>query len=94
MKQPFLEWHSILVPLRFPFRNSRTLHNFVYQIAGNKLDKVAGRELSKAVKQNQEAEKIRKKITRLEDQLRKEVQFNIQVQLSTEINNLKKKLGY
>lgn len=70
------------------------MHNFVYQIAGNKLDKVAGRELSKAVKQNQEAEKIRKKITRLEDQLRKEVQFNIQVQLSTEINNLKKKLGY
>lgn len=72
----------------------RIYHNFVYQIAGNKLDKVAGRELSKVVKQNQEAEKIRKKIALLEEKLRKEVQFNIQVQLSTEINNLKKKLGY
>ncbi len=72
----------------------RIYHNFVYQIAGNKLDKVAGRELSKVVKQNQETEKIRKKIALLEEKLRKEVQFNIQVQLSTEINNLKKKLGY
>ncbi len=68
-------------------------HNFVYQIAGNKLTKEPGRELGIAVERHQEAEKIRKKIARLEDQLSKEVQFNLQLQLSAEIKNLKKKLG-
>jgi len=71
----------------------RIYHNFIYQIAGNKLKKESGRELSKAVEQHQEAEKIRKKIARLEDQLSKEVQFNLQLQLSAEIKYLKKKLG-
>ena len=71
----------------------RIYHNFVYQIAGNKLTKEPGRDLCKAVEQHQEAEKIRKKIARLEDQLSKEVQFNLQLQLSVEIKNLKKKLG-
>lgn len=71
----------------------RIYHNFVYQIAGNKLTKESGRELSKAVEQHREAEKIRSKIARLEAKMRNEVQFNIQLQLSTEIKNLKKKLG-
>jgi len=71
----------------------RIYHNFVYQIAGNKLTKEPGRELGIAVERHQEAEKIRKKIARLEDQLSKEVQFNLQLQLSVEIKNLKKKLG-
>jgi len=71
----------------------RIYHNFVYQIAGNKLTKEPGRELGIAVERHQEAEKIRKKIARLEDQLSKEVQFNLQLQLSAEIKNLKKKLG-
>lgn len=71
----------------------RIYHNFVYQIAGNKLTKEPGWELSKAVEQHREAEKIRNRIARLEAQMRKEVQFNLQLQLSTEIKNLKKKLG-
>ena len=71
----------------------RIYHNFVYQIAGNKLTKEPGRELAKAIEQNQEAEKIRNRIARLEDKMRKEIQFNLQLQLSTEIKNLKKKLG-
>ena len=71
----------------------RIYHNFIYQIAGNKLKKESVRELGKAVEQHQEAEKIRKKIARLEDKMRKEIQFNLQLQLSTEIKNLKKKLG-
>ena len=71
----------------------RIYHNFVYQIAGNKLTKEPGRELGKAVEQHQEAEKIRNRIARLEDKMRKEIQFNLQLQLSTEIKNLKKKLG-
>jgi len=71
----------------------RIYHNFVYQIAGNKLTKEPGRELSKAVEQHQEAEKIRNRIARLEAKMRNEVQFNLQLQLSTEIKKLKKKLG-
>jgi len=70
----------------------RIYHNFVYQIAGNKLTKEPGRELAKAIEQNQEAEKIRNRIARLEDKMRKEVQFNLQLQISTEIKELKKKL--
>ena len=68
-------------------------NHFVYQIAGYKLTKEPGRELGKAVEQHQEAGKIRNRISRLEDKLNKEVQFNLQLQTSTEIKNLKKKLG-
>lgn len=71
----------------------RIYQNFVYQIAGNKLQKNAGREISKAVEQSQEAEKIRRLIARLEDKMRTEVQFNIQLQLSAEIKELKKQLS-
>jgi len=71
----------------------RIYHNFVYQIAGNKLKKESGRELSKAVEQNREAEKIKSKIARLEANMRNEVQFNIQLQLSAEIKALKKQLS-
>lgn len=71
----------------------RIYHNFVYQIAGNKLTKEPGRELGKAVEQHQEAEKIRNRIARLEDKMRKEVQFNLQLQLSAEIKALKKQLS-
>lgn len=70
----------------------RIYHNFVYQIAGNKLTKEPGRELGKAVEQHQEAEKIRNRIARLEDKMRKEIQFNLQLQLSAEIKALKKQL--
>lgn len=71
----------------------RIYHNFVYQIAGDKLTKEPGRELSKAVEQHREAEKIRNRIARLEAKMRNEVQFNLQLQLSAEIKELKKKLG-
>ena len=71
----------------------RIYHNLVYQIAGNKLTKESVRELGKAVEQHKEAKKIRNRIARLEDKMRKEIQFNLQLQLSTEIKNLKKKLG-
>jgi len=70
----------------------RIYHNFVYQIAGNKLKKEPGRELSKAVEQQQGAEKIRNKIARLEAKLKKEVQFNLQLQIAMEIKVLKKQL--
>jgi len=70
----------------------RIYHNFVYQIAGNKLTKEPGRDLGKSVEQHQEAEKIRNRIARLEDKMRKEVQFNLQLQLSAEIKALKKQL--
>ena len=71
----------------------RIYHNFVYQIAGNKLTKEPGRDLGKAVEQHQEAEKIRNRIARLEDKMRKEVQFNLQLQLSAEKKALKKQLS-
>ncbi len=70
----------------------RIYHNFVYQIAGNKLTKEPGRDLGKSVEQHQEAEKIRNRIARLEDKMKKEIQFNLQLQLSAEIKALKKQL--
>ena len=70
----------------------RIYHNLVYQIAGNKLTKESVRELGKAVEQHKEAKKIRNRIARLEDKMRKEIQFNLQLQLSAEIKALKKQL--
>lgn len=42
--------------------------------------------------QHKEAEKIRNRIARLEDKMKKEIQFNLQLQLSAEIKALKKQL--
>jgi len=68
----------------------RIYHNFVYQIAGNKLQKEPEIDISEAVDRSIEKEKIRKQIERLEAKKRKENQFNIQIEISNKIKELKK----
>ena len=64
--------------------------NFVYQIAGSKIEKTDGVELSHSIQQSQEVEKIKKRIAELENKKRKEMQFNLQLKIANEIRELRK----
>ena len=64
--------------------------NLVFQIAGSKVEKVEGTDLKQSVQLAQATEKIKKKIAELENKLRNEKQFNIQLKISNEIKKLKK----
>lgn len=66
--------------------------NLVFGIAGQKAEKVEGVDLKTIVQKNQEVEKIKKKIAELENKLRTEKQFNLQLKISDEIRKLKKEL--
>lgn len=66
--------------------------NLVFQIAGSRVEKVEGVNLKVSVQKVQEIEKIKKKITELENKLRNEKQFNIQLKISDEIKTLKNAL--
>lgn len=66
--------------------------NLVFGIAGQKAEKVEGVDLKTIVLKNQEVEKIKKKIAELENKLRTEKQFNLQLKISDEIRKLKKEL--
>ena len=64
--------------------------NFVYQVAGSKIEKTDGVELSQTIQQSQEVEKIKKRIAELENKKRKEMQFNLQLKIANEIRELRK----
>lgn len=66
--------------------------NLVMQIAGSKLIKIEGAKLKESVQHAQEKQKIEKKIEELELKLRTEKQFNIQLRISDEIKQFRKKL--
>lgn len=67
--------------------------NFVYQIASGKIAKTEGVTLSETIQQSQEIEKLKKRITELENKKRKEKQFNIQLRIANEIKSLKNTLN-
>lgn len=65
---------------------------FIRQIAGERLaDKDRG-DLKYAVTLDEQRQKLQKMITTLENKIRREKQFNIQVTLNSELKRLKKKL--
>lgn len=66
--------------------------NLVFLIAGSKIEKTEGLNLKVSVKQAQEIEKLKKIIAELETKLRNEKQFNLQLKISNEIKELKRKL--
>jgi hypothetical protein len=72
---------------------NQVYENFVFQIAGSKVEKVKGTDLKQSVQQAQETEKIKKKIAELENKLRNEKQFNLQLRIANEIKELKSKLS-
>lgn len=62
---------------------------FIRQIAGERLDSKPGGELKDAVARDERRLKLQKEIATLENKVRKEKQFNKQVELNAELKRLK-----
>ncbi|MGI6364808.1 MAG: DUF4391 domain-containing protein [Bacillota bacterium] len=65
--------------------------NFVRQIAGERLQNQTG-DLREAVERDERRQKLQREIAALENKIRREKQFNIQVALNSELRGLRKEL--
>lgn len=65
---------------------------FIRQIAGERLDDIAGSDLKDAITRDEKRQKLRREIAILENKVHHEKQFNIQVVLSGELKRLKREL--
>ena len=66
--------------------------NFVYQIAGDKLQAEKGESLQDAVDRDEKIKNLKKQIEMLQAKIRKEKQLNVQMKLNSELKKLKKEL--
>ncbi len=66
--------------------------NFAYQIAGETLQAGKEESLQDAVERKEKITKLKKQIETLQSKIRREKQFNRQIEMSTEIKKLKKEL--
>lgn len=67
--------------------------NFVRQIAGDKLDiKNSGENLKESVERSKYKQELQRKVDNLRIKIRKEKQFNKQMQINIELKNLRKEL--
>ena len=81
------------LPLKLDGLNTdRVYENFVRQIAGETLTSGAGETLKESVERDKHRQELEKQITALEKKIRREKQFNKQVQLNAELKKLKKEL--
>ena len=67
--------------------------NLLYSISNNVLDKFLGDTLKDKVLSSIEYEKIQKQVSNLSKKIRNEKQFNRQVELNSELKELKKKIS-
>ena len=67
--------------------------NLLNRISDNELDKFSGDTLKERVLNNIEYEKIQKQVNNLSKKMRNEKQFNRQVELNSELKELKKKIS-
>jgi len=65
---------------------------FIRQIAGERLEDKTGGGLKDAVARDERRQKLQKEIAALENKVRREKQFNIQVALNGELKRLRKEL--
>ena len=80
------------LPLKLNGLNTdKVYENFVRQIAGEDLSRT-GETLKESVEQDARRKDLQKKIEALQTKVRKEKQLNKQVQMNTELKELKKKL--
>ncbi len=67
--------------------------NFVRQIAGSRLNKIFEDEsLSVSIERSRKREELEKKIAALKNKIRKEKQFNRQVEMNGELKKLREEL--
>ena len=67
--------------------------NLLNSISNNVLDKFLGDTLKERVLSSIEYEKIQKQVNNLSKKIKKEKQFNRQVELNTELKELNKKIS-
>ncbi len=65
---------------------------FIRQIAGERLQDQPG-DFKEAVARDEQRQKLQREIAALENKVRREKQFNIQVALNSELKRLRKELG-
>ena len=70
----------------------RVYENFVRQIAGDALKNVNDESLKESVEREKRREQLKKQIAVLEAKIRKEKQFNKQVEMNGQLKRLKKEL--
>ena len=70
----------------------RVYENFVRQIAGDALKNVNDESLKESVEREKRREQLKKQIAVLETKIRKEKQFNKQVEMNGQLKRLKKEL--
>ena len=72
----------------------RVYENFVRQIAGDALKNVNDESLKESVEREKKREQLKKQIAVLEAKIRKEKQFNKQVEMNGRLKKLRKELEY
>lgn len=81
------------LPLKVEDLNiDKVYENFVRQIAGDVLQAEKQESLKESVNRDNRRQELQKQITALQQRIRKEKQFNKQMQLNTELKKLKKEL--
>ncbi len=70
----------------------RIYENFIFQIAGDALNLEKAEDIRDAVMISKERDRLETYITRLEAKIRKEKQFNFQLELNQELRKAKEKL--
>ncbi|MFX4263571.1 DUF4391 domain-containing protein [Pelotomaculum propionicicum] len=88
------EWQPVdELSLRLDGLNMDSVYeSFIRQIAGDSLEDKPGGDLKDAVARDERRQKLQKEIVILENKVRREKQFNIQVALNGELKRLKKEL--
>ena len=72
----------------------KVYENFVRQIAGDALKNVNDESLKESVEREKKREQLKKQIAALEAKIRKEKQFNKQVEMNGRLKKLRKELEY
>jgi len=89
------EWQPVdELSLRLDGLNMDSVYEgFIRQIAGERLEDRSGGDLKDAVARDERRQKLQKEIAALENKVRREKQFNIQVALNGELKRLRKELN-
>lgn len=70
----------------------KVYENFVRQIAGDRLSADNCENLQESIEREQQRQALQKQIEKLAKAIKREKQFNRQIEMNTELKNLKKKL--
>lgn len=87
------EWMPVAeIPLRMEGLTLDAVYeNFVRQIAGDALESTRNETLKESVDRSEQKAKLEKQIAALQTKIRREKQFNVQVQLNAELKEIRKK---